>query len=132
MPRLTIVMPTHTERGFLAMSMESAIRSLGPDDELLIVANGASADYLAALGTIVHAPARLIVLAEAGVAHARNAGLREAAGAFVLFLDDDDLLIDGGVECEDVWNIIRIKCIKFSHNHTKRTNSRICNCIKFN
>jgi glycosyltransferase involved in cell wall biosynthesis len=98
MPRLTIVMPTHTKRGFLAASMESAIRSLQPDDELLIVANGAAPAYVAALETIVRTPARLIVLAEAGVAHARNAGLREASGAFVLFLDDDDLLIDGGVD----------------------------------
>ena len=97
MPRLTIIIPTHAARGFLTASMESAVRSLQADDELLIVANGASADYLAALGAIVHAPARLIVLAEAGVTHARNAGLREATGAFVLFLDDDDLLIDGGV-----------------------------------
>ncbi len=91
-------MPTHAERGFLETSMESAIRSLRADDELLVVANGASAEYLAALGAIVHAPARLLVLAEAGVAHARNAGLREATGGCVLFLDDDDLLIDGGVD----------------------------------
>lgn len=98
MPRLTVVMPTHAERGFLAASMESALRSLQPEDELLIVANGASPEYLATLGTLVRAPAKLIVLAQPGVAHARNAGLREATGAFVLFLDDDDLLIDGGVE----------------------------------
>ena len=98
MPRLTIVMPTHAERGFLAASVESALRSLQPEDELLIVANGASPEYLATLGTLVRAPAKLIVLAQPGVAHARNAGLREATGAFVLFLDDDDLPIDGGVE----------------------------------
>ena len=120
MPRLTIVIPTHTDRGFVAMSMESAIRSLGSDDELLIVANGVPADYLAALRTIVRAPARLIVLAEAGVAHARNTGLREATGAFVLFLDEDDLLIDGGVdilrrelEANPTWSGVAGEVIRF-------------------
>jgi glycosyltransferase involved in cell wall biosynthesis len=120
MPRLTIVMPTHAARGFLAASMESAVRSLHADDELLIVANGATAEYVAALGTIVDAPARLIVLAEAGVAHARNAGLREATGAFVLFLDDDDLLIDGGVdilrqelEAHPTWSGVAGEIIRF-------------------
>ncbi len=96
-PMLTIVIPTHTARGFLPVALDSAARALRPHDELLVVANGCTSAYLRELRTMVRAPARLIVREQAGVAHARNAGLQEAQGSVVLFLDDDDVLIDGGV-----------------------------------
>lgn len=94
---LTVVIPTHSSRGFLSAALDSAARSLRPHDEVLVVANGATLEYLQEIRAIVRAPARLIVRAEAGVAQARNAGLQEAQGSCVLFLDDDDLLMDGGV-----------------------------------
>ncbi len=96
-PTLTIIIPTHSARGFLSAALDSAARSLGPQDELLVVANGVTPGYLEELRALVRAPARLIVLSQSGVAHARNYGLQEARGSFVLFLDDDDLLVDEGV-----------------------------------
>ncbi len=96
-PTLTIIIPTFSARGYLPAALDSAARSLGPQDELLVVANGVTPEYLQELHALVRAPARLIVLTQAGVAHARNAGLQEARGSYVLFLDDDDLLVDGGV-----------------------------------
>ncbi len=133
-PTLTVIIPTHTARGFLAAALASAIRNLQADDEVLIVANGASAEYVAEVAAMVRAPARLIVVAETGVAHARNAGLREAHGAFVLFLDDDDLLIDGGVdilrralEAHPTWNGVAGGIVWFDEHHSGQSSAYTVN-----
>ena len=97
-PIVTIVVPTYRQRGYLPDTLASITRNIRDGDEVLLVANGASLEYLAYLGGLVGAPVRLIEIAQPGVALARNEGLRQAVGDFVLFLDDDDALIDGGLE----------------------------------
>ncbi len=95
--RISVIIPTHRDRGFLPEALASAVRSIEPGDEILVVANGSPAEYLDTLRTLVRAPARLLEIAEAGVCRARNEGARSATGDFLLFLDDDDILGDGAV-----------------------------------
>jgi glycosyltransferase involved in cell wall biosynthesis len=96
--RVSIIIPTYRERGFIDETVASAARNIRDDDEIIVVPNGSSADYVLRLRRDLPARCRFVELSAGGVALARNAGCAQATGDAVLFLDDDDLLIDGGLE----------------------------------
>ena len=96
-PRLSVIIPTNRERGFLGAALASVLRNIDATDEVIIVCNGATPEYRAALERLVQPQVRVLSIETAGVAHGRMAGARAAAGTLLLFLDDDDELIDGGV-----------------------------------
>jgi hypothetical protein len=92
MADVSVVIPTHNRRRLLGQTLWSALAQRGVDFEVLVVDDGSTdgtADGVAALGDhrvrlLRHEPSR-------GVASARNTGVAAARGAWVAFLDDDDL-----------------------------------------
>ncbi|MHB9861330.1 bifunctional glycosyltransferase/CDP-glycerol:glycerophosphate glycerophosphotransferase [Streptomyces sp. YIM S03343] len=104
MPRFSIIVPSHGVAGRLSQALDSVLGQSCGDLELIPVtdAPGCPADDVVAGYTgrdsrvvPVHSPP------SAGVGGARNAGLRAATGAFVLFLDGDDLLVRGALAALD-------------------------------
>lgn len=95
--RVSVVIPTHEDRGFIQQTIASVLRNIEPCDEVLVVANGCSPAYSAKLRAMESTPVRLIESPIPCVARARNRGAQDAIGEFVLLLDDDDILRDGGL-----------------------------------
>src|SRR3954465_1182021 len=94
-PRVSVIVPAHDAEATLGETLAS-LRAQALADLEAIVVDDASADgtrALAAAPTPEDARVRLLALpANLGTAAARNAGLREARGRWVLFLDADDRL----------------------------------------
>jgi glycosyltransferase involved in cell wall biosynthesis len=92
MPECSIVIATHQRLGLLRQALDSALAQRDVDAEVVVVENGSTdgtAAYLRALGD---PRVRAIISPEPlGATGARNAGLEAATGAWVGFLDDDDL-----------------------------------------
>lgn len=63
--------------------------------EIILVDDGSSPPATEALRGLPHQPDRIIRQENQGLLFARLAGLREAKGEFVLFLDSDDLVAPG-------------------------------------
>lgn len=87
-PAVSIVIPTFRRPQQAAAAARSALAQRARVGfEIVMVDNdpdGAALDTLRALGvTVIHEP-------RAGVANARNAGLKAARGEFIAFLDDDE------------------------------------------
>lgn len=99
-PIVSIIIPTTCE-AVRAQALRRAIDGLlGPQGaavEVLVVVNGSRFD--AALLAALRADPRLRVLqiAEGNVSVARHEGVRQAAGAFYGFLDDDDEYLPGAI-----------------------------------
>ena len=91
---VTIVIPCFNYRRYLGKAILSAQAQQYCPFEIIVVDDGSTDDS----ATIAEdAVVRLIRQPNAGLGAARNAGLAEAAGEFVLFLDADDELLPDAV-----------------------------------
>jgi len=89
MPQVSVVIPTHNRKGLLQEALESVAAQTFRDLECIVVDDG-STDGTA--GMVSSRPGvRLIAQPHRGVSSARNAGIAAASGAWVAFLDSDDL-----------------------------------------
>jgi FkbM family methyltransferase len=92
-PLVTVVIPCRNAADCLPRAVHSVLAQSHPATEIIIVDDASTDHTRAVAGTLSrHSPGiRVIELpVNGGVAGARNAGLREAAGKYVCFLDADD------------------------------------------
>jgi glycosyltransferase involved in cell wall biosynthesis/SAM-dependent methyltransferase len=90
MALVSVVIPCFDQSAFLEEAIESVLAQTYPHFELIVVDDG-STDTSAEVARR-HPGVRLLQQENRGLPAARNAGLREAAGEFVTFLDADDRL----------------------------------------
>jgi glycosyltransferase involved in cell wall biosynthesis len=97
---VSIVMPVYNAEKFLARSIESVIHQSYPSIELLLVNDGSTDRSEAICRKYALEDPRIKILSQKnkGPAAARNAGVREAAGEFVFFLDADDFISENALE----------------------------------
>ena len=92
---VAIVIPTYNHAHFLRAAIESAL-SQNPKPREIIVVDDGSSDHPEEVAQSFR-DVRIVRQANAGLAAARNRGLRESAAAYVLFLDADDRLLPGAL-----------------------------------
>jgi glycosyltransferase involved in cell wall biosynthesis len=89
-PLVSVIIPTHNRAALLAEALASVTAQTFRDFEIVVVDDGSTDKTLATLGRcdslrVLRHPARR------GVAAARNLGIAAARGAWLAFLDSDDL-----------------------------------------
>lgn len=94
-PLVSIIIPCYNGSAFLAQSIESALTQTYLRLEVIVVDDG-STDESAQI--ISRYPVQYIRTDREGVSGARNRGVQESRGNFVLFLDADDLLLPDAVQ----------------------------------
>lgn len=100
-PLVSIVIPTYNYGAHIAEAIESCLRQTYANLEIIVVDDGSTdntAEVVAALSTAHPGRIRYLNQDNAGAAVARNRGMVEARGAFVTFLDSDDLLTPDAIE----------------------------------
>ena len=90
MTTVSVVIPSYNRAHCLADSVESALRQTVAPLEVLVVDDG-STDATRDVCRQFSAPVRCIHKLNGGVSSARNAGLAEARGDIIAFLDADDV-----------------------------------------
>lgn len=91
MPKVSVIMPAYNVARFIEGAIDSVLAQSFTDFELLIVNDGSTDDTLARCQRYADARIRIVNQENRGLAGARNSGIREARGAFLAFLDADDL-----------------------------------------
>ena len=99
-PLVSIIVPVYNVENYLPKCLESLRRQTWPALEIWLVNDGSTDGSPALCRAAAAEDARFHVLeqANAGVSAARNAGLAQATGKYLQFVDSDDWLADGACE----------------------------------
>ncbi len=92
MKTLSIVIPSYNQAPYLTEAIESA---LAQGVEVIVVDDGSTDGSLEIAKKY---PVRLISQVNKGLSSARNTGIMNATTDYILFLDADDMLLDGCVK----------------------------------
>ncbi|MCW5873254.1 MAG: glycosyltransferase family 2 protein [Anaerolineales bacterium] len=91
-PKVSVIIPTFNRAGMVQQAIASVLAQTYTDFECIVVDDGSPDDTQASLQPLVAAGRiRYVRQANAGLSAARNHGIRVARGAYITFLDDDDL-----------------------------------------
>ena len=98
---VSVIIPTYNRPGYLAQAVFSVLEQTCSVSEIIIVDDGSSQINRARIDELKDWDERIRVIhlpENRGVSAARNRGLKESKGEYILFLDDDDLLKSQMVE----------------------------------
>lgn len=90
-PVVSVVIPSYNSARWVGEAIESVLGQSFPDWELLLVDDGSTDNTRAVVARYTDPRVRYIYQENQERSAARNRGVREAQGAFVAFLDADDL-----------------------------------------
>jgi glycosyltransferase involved in cell wall biosynthesis len=94
-PLVSVVIPCYNQGRFLPDAIRSALSRDFPV-EIVVVDDGSTDDTAAVAAAF--AGVRLVRQPNRGLSAARNRGLAESTGGFVIFLDADDRLLPGAID----------------------------------
>lgn len=93
-PLVSVVIPSYNRADLLPIAVRSVVDPSLDGVEIIVVDDGSTddtANVVARLGEAV----RYMRTEHGGAAHARNVGMKAARGAYIAFLDSDDLYLPG-------------------------------------
>jgi len=96
LPLVSIVIPTYNHARFLADAIESVLAQTMQDLEIVVVDDGSTDDPTAVVAR--YPQVRCLHQRQQGLSAARNAGMQQSSGRYLLFLDADDRLLPRAVE----------------------------------
>jgi glycosyltransferase involved in cell wall biosynthesis len=98
--KVSVVIPCYNQARFLGEAIQSVLSQGHTDLEIIVVDDGSKdGTEEVTSGYAKEDPrVRLITQENRGLAGARNRGLAEAGGEYVVFLDSDDRLVPGALE----------------------------------
>ncbi len=91
-PLVSVIIPCHNASRWLRQTLESAVAQTWAPTEIIVVDDGSSDDSAAIARCFESRGVRVATQPNRGASAARNHGLRLASGAFIQFLDADDLI----------------------------------------
>jgi glycosyltransferase involved in cell wall biosynthesis len=94
-PRVSVVIPCYAQAHLLPGALESTLAQEGASVEAVVVDDGSPDDVRAVAER--YPGVRYIYQPNQGLSAARNTGLRESSGDYVVFLDADDRLLPGAI-----------------------------------
>lgn len=87
---ISIVIPCYNDAQYIGQSVASALNQTYPYKEVIVVDDGSNAETKAVLKKLEPTITRLITQENQGQSKARNIGINEAKGNYILVLDSDD------------------------------------------
>jgi glycosyltransferase involved in cell wall biosynthesis len=98
---VSVIIPSYNHAQFLGQAIKSVLAQTYSNFEILVVDDGSTDDTAKVVRR--YSPVRYVFQENAGLSSARNSGLRQSYGEFLVFLDADDRLLthalEAGISC---------------------------------
>jgi glycosyltransferase involved in cell wall biosynthesis len=98
LPSFTVVTPNYNMGSYLASTIESVLRNLGPDDEYLIIDGGSTDSSLDVIRSYESRLSGWVSEPDVGYADAVAKGFRRARGQYLCWVNSGDLLLEGALD----------------------------------
>lgn len=95
---ISVIMPIYNCAEYLTESINSILKQSYTNIELLLINNGSTDNSIKIIKQIEDTRIRLFELSVANVSTARNCGIENAKGEYILFIDADDSLEINAIE----------------------------------
>lgn len=95
---ISVVIPLYNKEASIAQSLKSVLSQEYDDFEVVIVDDGSTDGSVGVVEAINDPRIRLIKQENGGPSKARNTGVKNAKGEWILFLDADDEMLSGALE----------------------------------
>ncbi len=117
--KITIVIPCYNYGRYLGACIESVLKQTYPIHEIIVVDDESTDDTKEVASKY---PVKYIWQKNKGLSGARNTGIKEATGEYIMCLDADDLLTPGAIEehmalIEDDMTIAQCALMEFGERH---------------
>lgn len=100
MPKVSIIIPTYNRAAMVCDAIDSVLAQSYRDFEVLVVDDGSTDGTQEVLRERYGDRIRYFYQENQGRAAARNKGIRESEGKYLVFLDSDDWLLPNGLEIQ--------------------------------
>lgn len=100
-PLISIIIPCYNDAQYIEQAVSSALNQTYPNKEVIVVDDGSSEETKKVLKKIAPQITKLITQENQGQSTARNVGIKEAEGEYILLLDSDDFFEP--TFCEKAW-----------------------------
>lgn len=93
-PKVSVIIPVYNTEAYVEEAVRSIMTQTLRDIEILVVDDGSTDQSLTILERLAKEDDRITLISQnnRGLSEARNAGLDQAHGAYIYFMDSDDLL----------------------------------------
>lgn len=95
---ISVIIPLYNKENTVVKTIESVLLQVYVDFEIVVVNDGSSDNSVALVHSLSDERIRIIDQKNAGVSSARNKGIEEALGEWIVFLDADDILLPNCLE----------------------------------
>lgn len=119
MPKVSVIVPVYNSEKYLEQCLYSIINQTYSNIEIIIVDDGSTDKSKNIYSYINNKDCRIKIIKEnhKGPSNARNRGIEEATGDYILFVDSDDWIDEKLVEkCINIYEKYDIDCIVYEAN----------------
>ena len=103
-PLISIIIPVYNSEKYLKECLDSVINQTYNNLEIIVVNDGSTDNSLQIIQSYKDNRIKLINKENGGVSSARNVGLKQATGEYIMFVDSDDCLTNNSVVEELISN----------------------------
>ena len=100
MTKVSVIIPLHNSEAYIKQTIKSCLAQTHDNIEIIVIENGSTDKSYQVVKSIDDKRLSVFQIPTPNAAAARNYGFKKATGAYIIFLDADDVLVPNKIELQ--------------------------------